>query len=114
MRSTPARWLPTRIGTAINEVVQNAAHGRICLHQGIAEQTQRVEAALQQMEEGGAVITRLSDEDRAKWAAALPQIAEAWAKNAEEQGLPGSEVLDAYMGLLKDAGVSVGRDWTQR
>lgn len=80
----------------------------------IAEQNARVEAALKQMEEGGATITKLSDEERAKWAAALPQIADIWAKNAESQGLAGSEVLDAYIGQLKDAGVNLPRDWSQR
>ncbi len=80
----------------------------------IAEQQTRVEAALNQMEEGGATITRLSDEERAKWADALPQIANVWAENADGQGLAGSEVLDAYIGLLKEAGVDLPRDWTQR
>ena len=80
----------------------------------VAEQQTRVEAALNQMEEGGATITRLSDEERAKWADALPQIANVWAENADGQGLAGSEVLDAYIGLLKEAGVDLPRDWTQR
>ncbi len=80
----------------------------------IAEQTTRVEAAFKQMEAGGAIITKLSEDDRAKWAAALPQIADVWAKDADGQGLPGSEVLDAYIGLLKEAGVPLARDWTQR
>ena len=80
----------------------------------LAEQQARVEAALKQMEAGGATITRLSDEERAKWAAALPQIADVWARNADEKGLPGSEVLDAYIGLLKEAGVALARDWSQR
>ena len=80
----------------------------------IAEQVARVEAALKTMEEGGATITTLSDEERAKWAAALPQIADAWAKNADGQNLAGSQVLDAYMALLKEAGVTLPRDWSQR
>jgi TRAP-type C4-dicarboxylate transport system substrate-binding protein len=80
----------------------------------IAEQNARVEAALKTMEEGGAKITRLSDEERVRWAAALPQIADAWAKNADGQDLPGSQVLDAYIGLLKESGVNLARDWSQR
>lgn len=80
----------------------------------IAEQNARVEAALKQMEEGGAKITKLSPEERARWAAALPQIADTWAKNADGQGLPGSDVLSAYIGLLKEAGVELARDWSQR
>ena len=80
----------------------------------IAEQQARVAAALKALEDGGATITKLSDEERAKWAAALPQIADVWAKNADGQGLPGSEVLEAYIGLLKEAGVNLARDWSQR
>lgn len=80
----------------------------------IAEQNTRVEAALKQMEEGGATITELSDEEQAKWAAALPQIADTWAKNADDQGLAGSEVLDAYVSQLKEAGMNLARDWSQR
>ena len=80
----------------------------------IAEQNERVEAALKQMEEGGATITRLGAEEKAKWAAALPQIADTWAQNADSQDLPGSEVLDAYIGLLKEAGAELARDWSER
>ncbi len=80
----------------------------------IAEQVARVEAALKTMQDGGATITTLSDEERAKWAAALPQIADTWAKNADGQNLAGSQVLDAYMALLKEAGVTLARDWSQR
>ncbi|MDO5605447.1 MAG: C4-dicarboxylate TRAP transporter substrate-binding protein [Paracoccus sp. (in: a-proteobacteria)] len=80
----------------------------------IAEQQSRVEAALQQIEDGGATITRLSDDERVRWANALPQIADLWAQNADGQGLPGSAVLDAYIGLLGNAGVTLARDWTQR
>lgn len=80
----------------------------------ISEQNDRVAAALKQMEDNGGTITKLSDEERTRWAAALPQIADAWAKNADGQGLPGSEVLEAYIGILKDAEVPLARDWSQR
>ncbi|MEO3999563.1 C4-dicarboxylate TRAP transporter substrate-binding protein [Mesorhizobium sp. CAU 1732] len=80
----------------------------------ISEQNARVAAALKQMEDNGGTITKLSDEERARWAAALPQIADVWAKNADGQGLPGSEVLDAYIGILKEAEVPLARDWSQR
>ncbi|MEO3386511.1 C4-dicarboxylate TRAP transporter substrate-binding protein [Mesorhizobium sp. CAU 1741] len=98
------------------EEVQNALRAGAAAYTDayIAEQNARVEAALKQMEDGGATITELSDEERAKWAAALPQIADVWAKNADGQGLAGSEVLEAYIGQLKDAGVSLARDWSQR
>lgn len=98
------------------EAVQNAlrAGAEAYTTAYIAEQNARVEAALKLMEDGGATITRLSPEERVRWAEALPQIADVWAKNADGQGLPGSEVLDTYIGLLKEAGVELARDWSQR
>ena len=80
----------------------------------IAEQTARVDAAMTALEEGGATITELSEEEREKWAAALPHIADIWAENADAQGLPGSEVLSAYIAFLKDSGVELPRDWSER
>ncbi len=80
----------------------------------IAEQTARVDAAMAALKAGGATITELTPEERARWAAALPQIADTWAKDADGQGLAGSEVLSAYIGLLKEAGVQLPRDWSQR
>lgn len=79
----------------------------------LAEQLSRVEDALRQMEEGGASITRLSEEERVRWAESLPQIAAAWAADADRRGLAGTEVLEAYMGLLAKAGVPLPRDWSQ-
>ena len=80
----------------------------------IAEQTEVVSNALANMEKSGATITKLSPEERARWAESLPHMADAWAKDADSKGLPGSQVLDAYMTILKEAGVSLGRDWSVR
>jgi len=80
----------------------------------IAEQTTRVEAAMEALKEGGATITRLPDEERARWAAALPHIADSWAREADDRGLPGSEVLASYIQQLKEAGVDLPRDWSER
>lgn len=80
----------------------------------LQEQTSRVEAALAGMQENGGTLSTLSDEEKARWAAALPQIADTWAKAAEAENLPASEVLDAYIGALKEAGAPLPRDWSAR
>lgn len=80
----------------------------------IAEQSEVVSKALENMEKSGATITRLSPEERARWAESLPHIADAWVKDADSKGLPASQVLDAYIAILKEAGVSLGRDWSVR
>src|SRR5690606_27549886 len=54
----------------------------------LQEQSSRVEAALAGMQENGGTLTTLSDEEKARWAAALPQIADTWAKAAEADNLP--------------------------
>lgn len=66
------------------------------------------EAAYQ--EAGGKVID-VPAADRVAWANAMPNIAAEWAKSLDESGEPGSDMLKAYMGKLKDAGQEVTRDW---
>jgi TRAP-type C4-dicarboxylate transport system substrate-binding protein len=59
---------------------------------------------------GGAVV-EIDPAERAAWAAAMPNIAVEWAKNLDEAGEPGSDMLNAYMNKLKDAGFTPTRDW---
>lgn len=72
----------------------------------------RVAGAFKAMEDGGATITELPEAERVKWAAALPNIAMDWAVDLDAKGLPGTEVLTTYITHLKDAGVSLPRDWS--
>ena len=72
----------------------------------------RVAGAFKAMEEGGAQISELSEDERSTWATTLPNVAMDWAKDLDGKGLPGTEVLTTYMGHLKDAGVSLPRDWS--
>jgi len=59
---------------------------------------------------GGKVI-EVPAEDRAAWAAAMPNIAVEWAKNLDGKGEPGSDMLKSYMGKLSAAGFTPIRDW---
>lgn len=80
----------------------------------VAEQATRVTAAMAAIAPDAAHLHVLSAEERARWAAALPDIAGTWAANADGLGLPGTEALTAYVGALQAAGASLGRDWSQR
>ncbi|MFD0981409.1 C4-dicarboxylate TRAP transporter substrate-binding protein [Tropicimonas aquimaris] len=60
----------------------------------------------------GGTIVELSPEDRAAWAEAMPNIAAEWAKELDDAGEPGTEMLNAYLGKLRDAGYAPVRDWT--
>lgn len=60
----------------------------------------------------GGTIVEVSAEDRAAWAAAMPNIAAEWAAGLEERNEPGTDMLRAYLGKLDAAGYSGVRDWT--
>lgn len=80
----------------------------------LAEQAQLVAAALEGMTAVGATITELAPEEKQRWADALPQIATTWMEASDAAGLPGGEVLDAYMTGLTENGATPLREWSQR
>lgn len=59
----------------------------------------------------GGTIVELSAEQRAAWAAAMPNLALEWATGLNDAGQPGSDMLNAYMGKLSEAGYTPVRDW---
>lgn len=59
----------------------------------------------------GGTIVDVDPADRAGWAASMPNIAVEWAKQLDESGEPGSDMLKAYLGKLADAGHTPTRDW---
>lgn len=71
----------------------------------------RAEASRKAYEEAGGTIVEVSAEDRAAWAAAMPNIAAEWAKSLDEKGEPGSDMLKSYMGKLAEGGFVPTRDW---
>ncbi|MBV0911096.1 C4-dicarboxylate TRAP transporter substrate-binding protein [Anianabacter salinae] len=62
------------------------------------------------IEQGGKII-EISDEDRAAWANAMPNIAQELAATLDANGEAGTEMLAAYMGKLAEAGFTPVRDW---
>jgi TRAP-type C4-dicarboxylate transport system substrate-binding protein len=97
---------------AVQEALREGARAYSLAY--LAEQAQRIEASMAALAEGGGTVTELSPEERARWANALPQVADAWASDADGRGLAGSEVLEAYINALKEAGVDLPRDWSER
>ncbi len=63
------------------------------------------------MEKGGATFITFSDEQRAEWAHKMPNLALEWAASMEEKGLPGKQVVKAYLDALRSRGVKLVRDW---
>jgi TRAP-type C4-dicarboxylate transport system substrate-binding protein len=56
-------------------------------------------------------VVRLTREEQAKWAKAMPNIAKEWAERLDKQGQPGSQALTAYMDEMRKAGAKPVRDW---
>ncbi|MEM7442730.1 MAG: C4-dicarboxylate TRAP transporter substrate-binding protein [Pseudomonadota bacterium] len=63
--------------------------------------------------DAGGTIHQLSAEERAEWAASMPNLALEWAANLDEQGLPGTEMLQAYMDMMREADQPIARQWDQ-
>jgi len=73
----------------------------------------RAAAAEEAYVAAGGTIVEVSAEDRAAWANAMPNIAQEWAATLNDNGEPGTEMLEAYLGKLEAAGFVGVRDWTQ-
>lgn len=71
----------------------------------------RAEESRQAYIDGGGTIVEMSAEERQAWADSMPNIAAEWAANLDGTGAPGTDMLNAYMGKLADAGFTPLRDW---
>lgn len=69
-------------------------------------------ASLETAVKGGAQISELPAAVRADYAARMPNIAREWAAGLDARGLPGTQTLETYMRLAREAGITFARDWT--
>lgn len=100
--------LPDEVKTALQEVaVEYRDHVA-----GIA--MDRAASSREAYVAAGGTVVEMSDEDRAAWANSMPDIASEWAKGLDDTGMQGSEMLNAYLGKLKDAGYTGVRDWSRK
>ncbi len=65
------------------------------------------------VEQGGTIIP-VSESDRKLWANRLPDLAGAWVESMNKKGLPGEEVLSAYMQVMRDHNQPIMRHWDQK
>ena len=59
----------------------------------------------------GQTTTTLTAEQRKKWAFAMPNVAQAWAKRQDKAGLPGTKMLKTFMDYMRDNKQIVVRNW---
>ena len=97
--------LPEEVQTAIREVTP--LYG-----DRLAEVTTAGDASGRQacLDQGG-TIYELPADQRQAWADTLPNIAQEWAQSAEDKDLPGTEVLQAYMNMMREAEQPIARHW---
>lgn len=75
-------------------------------------QTALADDAVKNLRAAGAKVTVLPDAERAKWAAMLPNLPDAWASQLEKQGLKSAKpIAAAYVEALRGEGVTLVRDW---
>ena len=58
-------------------------------------------------------VAVMSDEERAKWVNALPDLASEWRTASQAKGGAAAKVLEAYMSGMKELGATPVRNWGQ-
>ena len=86
--------------------------GRAYEEQAGASLNGRQEAGLKGLEEVGANIKELGEDARAGWAVSLAEFPNRQAKDADGRGMPGSEVMKAYLSAVSETGYSWPHDYT--
>ena len=97
--------LPDEVKTVLFEVAED-------YRDELARETDRRAAVstARFIEEGGTIVT-LTDEQRRAWAMGLPNIAEEWAQDMEERGMPGHDILRDYMDIMRANDQPIMRHW---
>ena len=90
--------LPEEVQKAMEEVATNYPD---VLAQEISRERSE---SLEKIESEGAIISQLSDEERANWTEMVSNIPNAYAQRMNEAGLPGTEIVRDYIQAQIDAG----------
>ncbi|MFZ9506388.1 MAG: C4-dicarboxylate TRAP transporter substrate-binding protein [Burkholderiaceae bacterium] len=85
--------------------------GREYSRQLVARQSALVEEVRKNATAQGARYASMPVAERQKWAQALPNLPQEWAKQIDAKGGAGSKVVKAYIEGLKAEGVQLPRDW---
>jgi len=63
------------------------------------------------MKKKGLKINGMSNDERRRWAMAMPNIAKEWADRLEKRKVPGRAVLTAFMDELRARKIDIARQW---
>ena len=74
---------------------------------------QRESAGLETMKAAGAKISTLPDDERKRWAAAMPNLAQRWVAEQEKKGVKDAkDIVRMYMDAMVKGGAKPLRDWS--
>ncbi len=90
--------LPEDVQAIIREV------GRAYEEQAGASLNARQKSGLEGLKEVGAQIKELGEDARAGWAASLTSFPNQQAKEADGRGMPGTDVMNAYLAAVAESG----------
>lgn len=76
-----------------------------------AAYAEATENALRNMEAEGATITEFPQDQRAEWAAALPNMPQELAEEANGQGWSGTKIVQDYIDIIAGLGYDWPREW---
>lgn len=75
------------------------------------ETDRRAAISIERYKREGGTIVSLTDEQRRAWANGLPNIAQDWADDMEERGMPGNDILRDYMDVMRANKQPIMRQW---
>lgn len=99
--------LPEPVQAVLAEVAAEYAD-----HTGLAGRADN-EAGLARIVESGGEVIVIPAEDRAQWARSVPDLGGTWVADMEALGYPGTEIMAAYMTMMREAGQDIARQWDQ-
>lgn len=98
-----------RLPEEVRAVLQEVAYD---YRDELARETDRVSVhAKEVFAENGGVVISVTEEQRREWADTLPDLAADWVESMERKGLPGEQILQDYMQVMRENDQPIMREW---
>jgi TRAP-type transport system periplasmic protein len=75
----------------------------------VQELVRHLDQAMETFKNAGGTVYTLSEADKKKWMAAMPDLPTDWAKKMEAKGLPGRQIVEKYIELSAKYGWTILR-----
>jgi TRAP-type C4-dicarboxylate transport system substrate-binding protein len=75
---------------------------------------EREKSGLDRMKREGAKISTLPEDERKRWADAMPNLAKSFVEAADKRGQPGKQIIQDYMNANRAAGAKPAREWDKQ